>query len=158
ERFLSPTWKRPFAFEPVSGATTPSNVRSTGMTCVGPRVRAQEAGSDMTELRSAKDAIECGRAHGADMADLRSVDMPGIWQHTSIPFGRVDEALFEDGLFFDGSSVRGFQPINASDMLIIPIAASAKMDPFTRHPTIVFVCDIADPITKEPYGRDPRYI
>ncbi|MCA9581420.1 MAG: type I glutamate--ammonia ligase [Myxococcales bacterium] len=112
----------------------------------------------MSEIRTAKDAIEFGKKHGAIMADLRFVDMPGIWQHTSIPFERLDETAFEEGLFFDGSSVRGFQPINASDMLIVPDAASVKMDPFTRHPTLVVICDIVDPMTKEPYPRDPRYI
>jgi glutamine synthetase len=112
----------------------------------------------MTTNRTPKDVIDYGRSHGAVMVDLRFIDMPGTWQHTSIPFGRLDESIFEDGLFFDGSSIRGFQPINASDMTIIPDATTARMDPFTKHPTLVIICDIVDPITKQPYGRDPRYV
>ncbi len=109
-------------------------------------------------IKTPKDAIELARAHGAVMVDLRFVDMPGMWQHTSVPIHRLDEDAFEDGFGFDGSSVRGFQPINASDMLIVPDASTAKMDPFTKHPTVVLTCDIVDPITRQPYGRDPRYI
>ncbi len=112
----------------------------------------------MSEIKTIKDAIEFGRAKGAVMADLRFIDMPGTWQHTSVPFERIDEQAFEDGFGFDGSSIRGFQPINASDMLIVPEPSTAKMDPFMRHPTVSFVCKILDPITKQPYERDPRYV
>ncbi len=112
----------------------------------------------MSEIKTAKDAIEFGKAQGAVMVDLRFIDLPGMWQHTSVPIHRLDEDAFEDGFGFDGSSVRGFQPINASDMLIIPDPTTAKMDPYTKHPTLVLVCDIVDPITREPYARDPRYI
>lgn len=92
------------------------------------------------------------------MVDLRFIDLPGVWQHTSVPIHRLDADAFEDGFGFDGSSIRGYQPINASDMLIIPDPTTAQMDPFTKHPTLVVTCDIVDPITREPYGRDPRYI
>ena len=112
----------------------------------------------MSEIKSAKDAIEFAQSKGAVMVDLRFIDLPGMWQHTSVPIHRLDEDAFEDGFGFDGSSIRGFQPINASDMLIIPDPTTAKMDPYTKHPTVVFVCDIVDPITREPYGRDPRYV
>ncbi len=112
----------------------------------------------MSEIKTAKDAISYGKEHGAVMVDLRFIDLPGIWQHTTIPFGRLEEDTFEDGIGFDGSSIRGYQPINASDMLIVPRAHTAKMDPFTAHPTLVFICDILDPITKERYVRDPRYV
>ncbi|MFT5359168.1 MAG: glutamine synthetase [Polyangiales bacterium] len=112
----------------------------------------------MSEIKSAKDAIKFAQSKGAVMVDLRFIDMPGMWQHTSVPIHRLDEDAFEDGFGFDGSSIRGFQPINASDMLIIPDPTTAKMDPYTKHPTVVFVCDIVDPITREPYGRDPRYV
>src|SRR5262249_38953917 len=67
-------------------------------------------------------------------------------------------SAFEDGFGFDGSSIRGFQPINASDMLLLPDPTTAQMDPFTAAPTIVMICDICDPITREPYSRNPRYI
>ena len=67
------------------------------------------------------------------MVDLRFIDLPGVWQHTSVPIHRLEEASFEDGFGFDGSSIRGYQPINASDMLMIPDASTAQMDPFTQH-------------------------
>ena len=105
-----------------------------------------------------KDAIELGKKNGAVMMDFRFIDFPGKWQHTSFPFHRLDESTFEDGFGFDGSSIRGFQQINESDMLLIPDPASARMDPFTKHPTIVFLCTIQDPITRQPYTRDPRHI
>ena len=109
-------------------------------------------------LRTAKDVLEFAKAQKAVMVDLRFIDLPGVWQHTSVPIHRLDEAAFEDGFGFDGSSIRGYQPINASDMLILPDPTSAKMDPFTKEPTLVLLCDIADPITREPYPRDARYI
>ena len=112
----------------------------------------------MNEVNTPKDVIEYARAKGAVMVDLRFIDLPGVWQHTSVPIHRLEESSFEDGFGFDGSSIRGYQPINASDMLIIPDPKSARMDPFTKHPTLVLVCDIVDPITREAYGRDPRYI
>ncbi len=112
----------------------------------------------MSEIKTGRDVIEFARAKGAVMVDLRFIDLPGVWQHTSVPIHRLEESSFEDGFGFDGSSIRGYKPINASDMLIIPNATTAKMDPFTKHPTLVLICDIVDPITREAYGRDPRYI
>ncbi len=105
-----------------------------------------------------KDAIEFGKKNGAVMMDFRFIDFPGKWQHTSFPFHRLEEEIFEEGFGFDGSSIRGFQPINQSDMLLIPDPASARMDPFTKHPTLVFVCNIVDSLTRQPYSRDPRHI
>jgi glutamine synthetase len=112
----------------------------------------------MADKSSAKKVIELAKANKATMVDLRFIDMPGIWQHTSVPIHRLEESSFEDGFGFDGSSIRGFQPINASDMLIVPDATTAQMDPFMKDPTLVLICNIVDPITREPYGRDPRYI
>lgn len=108
--------------------------------------------------RNPSEVIQYAKQHGAVMVDLRFVDMPGVWQHTSVPIHRLDEAAFEEGFGFDGSSIRGFQPINASDMLIVPDPTTAQMDPFTKDPTLVLVCNIVDPITREPYPRDPRYV
>lgn len=108
--------------------------------------------------KTPSDVIALAKERGAKMVDLRFIDMPGVWQHTTVPIHRLDEAAFEDGFGFDGSSIRGYAPINASDMLIIPDATSAQMDPFTEEPTIVLICNIVDPITREPYVRDPRYI
>ncbi len=105
-----------------------------------------------------KDVLKMVKDQGVKMVDLRFMDFPGLWQHFSVPVSEVDEGSFEDGFGFDGSSIRGWQPINASDMLVIPDAATAKMDPFFKEPTLVMICDIADPITREPYSRDPRHI
>ena len=105
-----------------------------------------------------KKTLELAKSSGAVMLDLRFCDMPGQWQHTSVPIHRLDEAAFEDGFGFDGSSIRGFQPINASDMLLLPDPTTAQLDPFTAQPTLVMICDICDPITREPYSRNPRYI
>jgi glutamine synthetase len=98
------------------------------------------------------------KENGAKIVDLRFMDFPGLWQHFSVPIGELTESSFEDGFGFDGSSIRGWQPIHASDMLVIPDAGTAKMDPFYAAPTLTLICDIADPITREPYTRDPRNI
>lgn len=104
------------------------------------------------------DVISLAKENRARMLDLKFLDFPGLWQHTTFPIHRLTEELFEDGAGFDGSSIRGWQPIHASDMLIIPDPSSARMDPFTREPTLSLICNIFDPITREPYSRDPRNI
>src|SRR5262245_17973900 len=109
-------------------------------------------------MKSPREVIGYAKDKGATMVDLRFIDMPGVWQHTTVPIHRLEESSFEDGFGFDGSSIRGYQPINASDMLVIPDSKTAFMDPFTDQPMLVLICDIADPITREPYKRDPRYI
>jgi glutamine synthetase len=105
-----------------------------------------------------KEVIDFAKKNGALFVDLKFVDFPGIWQHTTVPVHRLEESSFEEGFGFDGSSIRGWQPINASDMLIIPDPETAKMDPFTAHPTLSLVCSVSDPITNQPYSRDPRYV
>ncbi len=105
-----------------------------------------------------KEVLDMAKENGAKMVDLRFMDFPGLWQHFSVPIGELEESSFEDGFGFDGSSIRGWQPIHASDMLVIPDADTAKMDPFYAAPTLTLICDIADPITREPYTRDPRNI
>lgn len=110
------------------------------------------------KYKTPSEVVAFAKERGAKMVDLRFIDMPGVWQHTTVPVHRLDEAAFEDGFGFDGSSIRGYQPINASDMLIVPDASTAQMDPFTEEPTLVLICNIVDPITREPYSRDPRYI
>ena len=92
------------------------------------------------------------------MVDLRFTDIPGTTQHFTIPIKFLDEDIFSDGLGFDGSSVRGFQEIQDSDMIVLPDAQTAYIDPFFSEKTIAFYCDIKDPITKENYSRDPRNI
>jgi glutamine synthetase len=90
--------------------------------------------------------------------DLRFMDFPGLWQHTSFPISEVSLESFDHGFGFDGSSIRGWQAINESDMLLIPVAHTAKLDPFLQHPTLTMICDVRDPITKKEYSRDPRSI
>ncbi len=104
------------------------------------------------------DVIALAEKHEAKFINLKFIDLLGAWQHTTLPISRMSKDLFEEGVAFDGSSIRGWQPINASDMLMLPDAASAKMDPFFQYPTISIICDIVDPITRQPYSRDPRYI
>lgn len=102
-------------------------------------------------MRKARDA-DCR------IFDLRFTDLPGTWQHFSLPIDKLEEDLFDDGLGFDGSSVRGFQQIQESDMLVVPDPATAFVDPIPEVPTLVMSCDIRDPITGESYTRDPRNI
>src|SRR5215813_11333042 len=78
-----------------------------------------------------KDVLKLAKEKGARIVDLRFIDLPGLWQHFSIPVSELNEGIFEDGLGFDGSSIRGFQTIDESDMLLMPDATTAQMDPFT---------------------------
>jgi glutamine synthetase len=105
-----------------------------------------------------KDVLAFAKEKGAKVVDIRFLDFPGLWQHFTVPMSELDESTFEDGFGFDGSSIRGWQPINASDMLVIPDPTTAKMDPFFEVPTLVVVGNIVDPITRESYTRDPRFI
>ena len=105
-----------------------------------------------------KEVLDMAKENGAKMVDLRFMDFPGLWQHFSVPIRELEESSFEDGFGFDGSSIRGWQPIHASDMLVIPDPATAKMDPFYAAPTLALICNIVDPMTREPYTRDPRNI
>jgi glutamine synthetase len=105
-----------------------------------------------------KDVVEFAAEKGAKVLDIRFLDFPGVWQHFSVPISEFSESSFEDGYGFDGSSIRGWQPIHASDMLVIPDATTAKMDPFFEVPTLVLIGDVVDPITREPYSRDPRHV
>ena len=102
--------------------------------------------------------LAMAKENGVKVVDLRFMDFPGMWQHFTVPISELTEESFEEGFGFDGSSIRGWQPINASDMLVIPDATTAKIDPFFKVPTLVLICDIADPITREAYTRDPRNI
>ena len=90
--------------------------------------------------------------------DCRFMDFPGLWQHTTYPASEVTAEALEQGFGFDGSSIRGWQAINESDMLLVPDATTARMDPFMQRPTLSVICDIKDPVTKKTYSRDPRSI
>ena len=95
---------------------------------------------------------------GIKMVDLRFVDLPGLWQHFSISANEIEEEMFEEGVGFDGSSIRGFQEIQESDMILIPDASTAFKDPFTAVPTLNIICNVKDPVTLQSYTRDPRHI
>ena len=101
-------------------------------------------------------ALALARDQQAQMVDFKFVDLPGIWQHFTIPVSMLEADVFEDGLGFDGSSIRGWQAINESDMLVLPDPDTALMDPFTEVPTLSLICSIQDPITRQDYARDPR--
>lgn len=105
-----------------------------------------------------KDAVRLAREQQAEAVDFKFMDLLGTWQHFTIPMSEYEEAIFDEGLGFDGSSIRGWQPINASDMLVMPDASTAVIDPFCAVPTLSLICNIVDPITKEEYSRDPRNI
>jgi glutamine synthetase len=98
------------------------------------------------------------KKHNVKMIDLRFTDLPGQWQHFSVPVNQFNEKSFEEGLGFDGSSIRGWQSINESDMLVFPDPTTANVDPFIKSTSLSMICDIYDPISKQPYSRDPRYI
>ncbi|MCS7276713.1 MAG: type I glutamate--ammonia ligase [Dehalococcoidia bacterium] len=104
------------------------------------------------------------RQHNVQIVDLRFNDLPGLWQHFSIPVSELTEmddivtSIWVDGIGFDGSSIRGFQKIQESDMILLPDPSTARIDPICQHPTLSIICDVYDPLTKQPYTRDPRHI
>jgi glutamine synthetase len=105
-----------------------------------------------------KDFFDFCKQVGAELVDLKFCDMLGTWQHCSYPVDDLDEDTFKDGLGFDGSSIRGWQDISQSDMLAIPQPETAAIDPFFKEPTVSVLADIADPVAKEEYSRDPRHV
>ncbi len=111
----------------------------------------------MTPTMTPNDVAKYAEKHGAKMIDCKFVDLFGTWQHITYPIARLEEG-FEAGYGFDGSSIRGFQAINASDMLMIPDPTTAVMDPFLEVPTLSLICNVRDPLTGSPYSRDPRHI
>ena len=104
------------------------------------------------------DVIQLANEANVKMVDLRFTDLFGTWQHFSVPARELSEEMFEEGVGFDGSSIRGFQAIQESDMILIPDPTTAFVDPFLEIPTLAIICDVYDPITRQPYSRDPRYI
>src|SRR5438105_12833031 len=104
------------------------------------------------------DVLGMAEGLGARMVDLKFTDVPGTWQHMTLSISGLDEDAFGDGLGFDGSSIRGFQEIAESDMLLMPDTATAKVDPFYTARTLSLICNVIDPITREAYSRDPRYV
>jgi glutamine synthetase len=106
----------------------------------------------------AKDVLALAQEHGVRMVDFKFTDLPGTWQHVGLSINALDEEAFTEGLGFDGSSIRGFQEISESDMVLLPDSSTALVDPFHEQKTMSIVCTIIDPITREPYTRDPRYV
>jgi glutamine synthetase len=105
-----------------------------------------------------KEVLAFIREKDVKAIDLRFMDFPGLWQHFTIPADALTESTFEEGLGFDGSSIRGWKAINESDMLVLPEAATAFLDPFCVESTLTIICNIQDPLTKEDYSRDPRNV
>jgi len=102
--------------------------------------------------------FDFAKKHGAQMVDLKFTDLLGMWQHFSMPISQLSKESFESGFMFDGSSIRGWKSIEASDMMVKPDANTAQIDPFMEVPTLSLICDVHDPVTGEPYNRDPRQI
>ena len=110
------------------------------------------------EQRTPADVLKMVQDQGIEFIDFRFCDMPGLMQHFSTPAHEFTEETFTEGLGFDGSSIRGFQEIQESDMLLVPDPNTAVIDPFREHPTLMINCFVKDPLTGESYSRDPRYI
>jgi len=107
---------------------------------------------------SPAEVLDRARSAGIKVVDLRFVDLPGTWQHFSVPLSGFEEDVFTEGIGFDGSSIRGFQTIDESDMLLVPDPDSATIDPVLRVPTLYLICNVVDPVTRQSYSRDPRHI
>lgn len=112
----------------------------------------------MGDVKSAHSILQLIKEENVKVIDLRFMDFPGLWQHFSIPVRELTMESIESGFGFDGSSIRGWQAINESDMLVRPVADTAFIDPFLEAKTLVLICNICDPITGENYTRDPRNI
>jgi glutamine synthetase len=108
--------------------------------------------------RTAAEVVQLVKDEGVEIIDIRFCDLPGLMQHFSVPAHELTEGVFVEGLGFDGSSIRGFQEIQESDMLLLPDPATAVMDPFRQHKTLNLNCFVHDPVTLESYSRDPRYV
>ena len=104
------------------------------------------------------EVLQYAKENGARQVDVRFSDIPGLQHHISYPIGELNEGSFTDGFGIDGSSIRGWAAINESDMLLIPDSTTAFMDPFLETPTLVMLGDVRDPLTRQNYERDPRWI
>jgi len=112
----------------------------------------------MAVKSSVQKALSFLKSNQIKFVDLKFIDLPGTWQHYTVPVSEVSEESFKSGFGFDGSSIRGWKSINESDMLIVPDSDSIFLDPFIKEPTASFICDIYDPVTGEQYSRCPRNI
>ncbi|MCX5659210.1 MAG: type I glutamate--ammonia ligase [Planctomycetota bacterium] len=105
-----------------------------------------------------RQVLQLVKSQGIEFIDCRFMDFPGLWQHITFPASRLTARSIVEGIGFDGSSVRGWQAVNESDMLLVPVVDTARVDPFLQHPTLSIICDVKDPVTKKEYSRDPRSI
>ncbi len=113
----------------------------------------------MLKTKTPGDVLAYAEEHRCRLVDLKFMDFVGQWQHFAVPLHELTADTFEEGFGFDGSSIRGWQPIHASDMLVVPDPATAVIDPFCNTvPTLSLICNIVDPVTHEGYSRDPRHI
>jgi glutamine synthetase len=110
------------------------------------------------QQRTPAEVLSLVQSEGIDIVDFRFCDLPGLMQHFSVPSHQLTDDGFEDGFGFDGSSIRGFQEIQESDMLLMPDPNTAVIDPFRQHKTLNINCFVRDPVTGESYSRDPRYV
>src|SRR5690349_20305138 len=108
--------------------------------------------------KTPEDVLAVIRDDKIEMIDVRFTDVPGLWQHFSVPPSALSADSLTEGIGFDGSSIRGFQEIQESDMLVVPDPTTAFLDQFTPATTLVLICNIRDPVTGETYSRDARYI
>jgi glutamine synthetase len=122
----------------------------------GPRIRGRVA-LKMVK-REPQEVVSFAKENDVKFVDLRFIDLPGTWHHFSMPVHDLTPELFEEGVGFDGSSIRGFQAIHESDMLLLPDPNTAFIDPFTQVATLCLVCDVHDPLTLQEYSRSPRYV
>src|SRR3974390_1686945 len=109
-------------------------------------------------MSDARSVLEFAKNNDVRVVDLRFTDLPGLWHHISYPIDRLTPGAFEEGFGIDGSSIRGWAAIHESDMLLIPDPKFFLLDPFTETATLVMLADVIDPVTKQRYDRDPRYI
>jgi len=112
----------------------------------------------MSNPKTPKQVLDFAKENDVRMVDFKFCDLMGTWQHFATPLHQLSDDVFEDGLGFDGSSIRGWKAIHNSDMLVIPECESARLDPFALRPTLSLICNVHDAITKAPYERDPRNV
>ena len=108
--------------------------------------------------RTPEDAVRIARDNNIEIVDLKFTDLLGTLQHLSVPTGVLTDEVFDEGIGFDGSSIRGFQDIHESDMMLVPDPTTAFVDPMLKVPTLSLLCDVRDPVNESPYSRDPRYV
>ena len=124
----------------------------------GGRIRLKSNDVEVAvQERTPAEVVQYALDEGVEIVDLRFCDLPGLMQHFSVPVSQLTEDTFEDGFGFDGSSIRGFQQIQESDMILRPDADTAVIDPFRQHKTLNLNCWVHDPVTLESYSRDPRF-